>query len=481
MDKAGDLGSAVYYRSPSGWTPGTWRTKSVLQQPGWPDAAALYKAASRVKALPPLVSWGEIQELTKSLAAVAMGRALVLQGGDCAESFHDRPGDVRRRWRLLDETARALEAVTGLPVVRVGRLAGQFAKPRSAHMEAVGDALIPTCRGHIVHEESATPAARTPDPARLVWAYHQAASVLDLLRHERPADGSARDSSLPYPADPPDRLAGRRVHGEPRATTPWTGHEALLMEYEEALTRWDEAHRIWYDSSAHFLWVGERTRQGNGAHVEFLSGISNPVGCKVGPAATPEEVVDICQRLDPGRQPGRLTLITRLGAALAADRLPPLIQAVRNAGHPVIWLCDPMHGNTSTAASGGKTRRLSDVVAEADAFFSGHRRLGTWPAGLHLEMTAEDVAECSGDERAPAPPANDLQRDGHQGVRRQRRTGIRAQLDTWRKPAGVPARRTRGADPRVDEVRTASPARCRKPTRRCARHRLAHPRPDGSE
>jgi 3-deoxy-7-phosphoheptulonate synthase len=409
MHAADDPGIAVLYRSPSRWAPGTWRTKGVLQQPLWPDATALHKAARRVSTLPPLVSLGEIQGLAQSLAAVAKGRAFLLQGGDCVESFHDQPSDVRRRRRLLDETAREMEISTGFPVVRVGRLAGQFAKPRSAPMEAVGGAHIPTFRGHIVHEEAATPEARTPDPARLVWAYHRAASVLDLLRHDaNSVDGSPSRTSSPYQSDPLDRFPARRDYGELSATIPtiptipWTSHEALLLEYEEALTRWDETHGVWYDSSAHFLWVGERTRQGNGAHVEFLSGISNPLGCKVGPSATPEEVVDICHRLDPGRQPGRLTLITRLGAANAADRLPSLIQAVRNAGHPVIWLCDPMHGNSSTALSGRKTRRIPDILHEADAFFGVHHHLGTWPGGLHLEMTGDDVAECSGDDPGDA-------------------------------------------------------------------------------
>jgi 3-deoxy-7-phosphoheptulonate synthase len=371
--------------------------------------------------LPPLVFAGEARRLTQALAQAARGEAFVLQAGDCAESFAELNADsIRDKLKVILQMAVVLTYGSGVPVVKVGRMAGQFAKPRSLPTEDVGGMEIPSFRGHIVNDEAPTAQARTADPSRMVAAYHQSATTLNLLRaftkggfadlaqvhtwNQQFVASSAQGRRYEAVAGEIDRaLRFMRACGidlEAEATLHqvefWTCHEALLLGYEEALTREDSLTGDWYDCSAHMLWVGDRTRQPDGAHVELLSGLHNPIGAKIGPMATVDEVLELCERLDPERVPGRLTLITRLGAARVERALPPLLRAVADAGHPVVWVCDPMHGNTFLSDGGRKTRRFDDVMAEIQGFFSGHRAEGTWPGGVHVELTGDDVTECLG-------------------------------------------------------------------------------------
>ncbi len=308
----------------------------------------------------------------------------------------------------------------GVPVVKLGRIAGQFAKPRSSPTEQVGDQVLDTFRGHMVNDDLPDRAARVPDPNRLITAYQQSVSTLNLLRaftkggfadlnqvhgwNQQFVASSTEGRRFEDIAEGIDRAlrfmsaCGINLTGEDtlHEVDFWTSHEALILDYEEALTRRDSLTDDWYDCSAHMLWVGERTRQLDGAHIEFLSGIHNPVGSKVGPTATPDDVVALCERLNPGRVPGRLTLITRFGAGAVEAKLPPLLEAVRDEGHPVLWVSDPMHGNTFTAEGGVKTRRFDDIVTELQGFFAAHRQVGTWPGGVHVELTGDDVTECLG-------------------------------------------------------------------------------------
>ena len=403
------------------WSPSTWRDRPAAQQPAWPDEAALEAVLKQLGTLPPLVFAGEARQLTDALAQVADGRAFLLQAGDCAESFDDFSADgIRDRLKVILQMAIVLSYSSGVPTVKVGRIAGQFAKPRSSDTEWVGDVELPSFRGHIVNDITPTAAGRVPDPDRLLQAYHQSASTLNLLRafvkggfadlsrvHQWNQDfvASSREGQR-Y-----EQLAGEidralrfmRACGIDSASTPnlhevdfFTSHEALVLGYEEALTRQDSLTGRWYDCSAHMLWVGERTRQLAGAHLEFLRGVGNPLGCKLGPTATPDEVLAICEILNPERVPGRLTLISRMGADAVEDGLRPLLAAVRDAGHPVVWACDPMHGNTFTSAGGKKTRHLDAVLAEIAGFFAAHGAEGTWPGGVHVELTGDDVTECLG-------------------------------------------------------------------------------------
>jgi len=403
------------------WSPATWRDFPAAQQPEWPDEAALDQAVKQLSALPPLVFAGEARALTGALAEVAAGRAFLLQAGDCAESFHDFSADnIRDKLRVILQMAVVLTYGSGVPVVKVGRMAGQFAKPRSSPTERVGDLELPSFRGHIVNDDAPTPEARTPDPQRLLAAYHQSASTLNLVRafvkggfadlrqvhvwNQQFVASSAEGRRYDEIASEIDRAlrfmraCGIRLAEEAalQQVDFWTSHEALLLGYEEALTRRDSLTGDWYDCSAHLLWIGERTREPDGAHVEFLRGVHNPIGVKLGPAATPDEVLTLCERLNPGRVPGRMTLITRMGASRVASALPPLLAAVRDSGHPVVWACDPMHGNTFTSAQGRKTRHFEDVMAEITGFFAAHAGEGTWPGGIHVELTGDDVTECLG-------------------------------------------------------------------------------------
>jgi 3-deoxy-7-phosphoheptulonate synthase len=403
------------------WIPGSWRRHPVAQQPPWPDEEMLKRAVSTLSSLPPLVIASETRQLRASLAAVARGEAFLLQAGDCAESFREFGADhIRDKLKVMLQMAVTLTYAAGVPVVKVGRIAGQFAKPRTAEVERVGELELEAFRGHMVNDEAFDPQARRPDPSRLVSAYHQAAATLNLLRaftkggfadlshvhkwNQEFVASSAEGRRYERIASEIDRAlrfmaaCGIDLQAEEglHETDFWTSHEALVLHYEEALTRRDSLTGDWVDTSGHLLWVGERTRQPDGAHVEFLSGVINPVAVKLGPGATPDEVAALCARLDPGCTPGRLTLITRMGAGRVAEALPPLVERVRASGHPVVWACDPMHGNTFTSESGRKTRRFGDIVAELREWFGVHRALGSWPGGLHVELTGDDVTECLG-------------------------------------------------------------------------------------
>ncbi len=403
------------------WTPSSWQDRPAGQQPSWPDDHALSQVLKELSGYPPLVFAGEARNLTAALGGVAGGRAFLVQAGDCAESFDAFSADaIRDKLRVILQMAVVLTYSSGVPVLKVGRIAGQFAKPRSSDTEVVGGLTLPSFRGHMVNDIGPSEDARRPDPTRLLTAYHQAASTLNLLRaftkggfadlsrvhawnqefvassregrrYDAIADGIERAMRF-MEACGIDLEAEAKLH----QVEFWTSHEALILGYEEALTRQDSLTGDWYDCSAHMLWIGERTRNLDGAHVEFLAGVGNPLGCKVGPTATTDEVLALCERLNPDKVPGRLTLISRMGADKVEDALRPLLRAVADAGHPVVWACDPMHGNTYTAPSGRKTRHLDAVLAEIKGFFDAHAAEGTWPGGVHVELTGDDVTECLG-------------------------------------------------------------------------------------
>ncbi|MBB6174548.1 3-deoxy-7-phosphoheptulonate synthase [Nocardiopsis mwathae] len=369
--------------TPAAWHRASWRHRPAHQQPLWPDPDRACEAARSVSMLPPPVAPASILRLRRDLARAADGSAVVFQGGDCAERFASCVSDtVAAKLRTLLQSAMMLSLGSGLPVVKIGRIAGQFGKPRSADTEVVDGVELPVYRGDIVNGPEPTPEARRPDPERMLHAYGHTRAALRTL-------GGCEAGG----ADPGE-FAWVLEQGPL-----YTSHEALLLDYEEALTRLDPATDRWFDTSAHMVWVGERTRALDGAHIEFVSGIANPVGVKLGPGADIEEVVELCARLDPARSPGRLVLVPRMGARHVRDALPPLVRAVRSAGHPVVWVCDPMHGNTVRSHSGYKTRRFTDIATEVEGFFAVHRAEGTHPAGVHLEMTGEDVTECLGGVR----------------------------------------------------------------------------------
>jgi 3-deoxy-7-phosphoheptulonate synthase len=403
------------------WNPSSWRSLHAEQQPQWPDTGELEHALAQVSGFPPLVFAGEARSLQSSLAQVAAGNAFLLQAGDCAESFEEFSAvNIREKLRVILQMAVVLTYSMGVPVVKVGRMAGQFAKPRSSPVERIGDLDLPSFRGHIVNDLAPTPEARVPDPRRLVQAYHQSASTLNLLRAF--TKGGFADlnrvnawtqefvSSSPegrryeqLAAEIERALNFMRACGVDtenyaalHEVDVFTSHEALILGWEEALTRQDSLTGQWYDCSAHMLWIGERTRQLDGAHVEFLRGVGNPIGCKVGPSTSPDWVVEACERLNPAQIPGRLTLISRMGADKVEDSLRPLLRAVARSGHPVVWACDPMHGNTVTAPNGRKTRDFENIVAEIAGFVRAHKAEGTWPGGIHIELTGENVTECTG-------------------------------------------------------------------------------------
>jgi 3-deoxy-7-phosphoheptulonate synthase len=403
------------------WSPESWRERTALQQPDWPDAAAAATALERQKASPPLVFAGEARQLRDSLARVIDGRAFLLQAGDCVESFNELSTTrVREKLKIILQMSAVLTYGARLPVVKVGRIAGQFTKPRSQPFERFGDVELPSFRGHMVHDDAPTPEARVPDPSRMVEGYNQSASTLNLLRaftkggyadlnqvhlwnqefvasspegrrYERLADEIERALQF-MAACGIDLTAERRLH----EVDFFTSHEGLLLDYEEGLTRRDSLTGDWYDCSAHLLWIGERTRQIDGAHVEFFAGVHNPLAVKLGPTATPSEVIELCEKLNPDRVPGRLTLVARMGAADVTELLPPLLRAVVEESHPVVWACDPMHANTITTADGLKTRRFDAVMREIEGFFRACWEAGVLPGGVHLEFTGEDVTECLG-------------------------------------------------------------------------------------
>ena len=403
------------------WTPSSWRALTAAQQPEWPDEGDLDRALKQIASYPPLVFAGEARSLQASLAQVSAGNAFLLQAGDCAESFDEfSANNIREKLRVILQMAVVLTYSLGVPTVKVGRMAGQFAKPRSSSFEKVGDVELPSFRGHIVNSPATTMAARIPDPDRLVQAYHQSASTLNLVRAF--TKGGFADLSRvqawtqEFVGSSPEgqryeQLATEieramrfmRACGVDTENTStlhevdvFTSHEALLLGYEEALTRQDSLTGAWYDCSAHMLWIGERTRQLDGAHVEFLRGVGNPIGCKVGPSTDVEFVLEVCEKLNPARVPGRLTLISRMGADKVETCLRPLLRAVRDAGHPVVWACDPMHANTFTSVGGLKTRHFDDIIREIAGFVNAHRAEGTWPGGIHVELTGDNVTECLG-------------------------------------------------------------------------------------
>ncbi|HAP75863.1 MAG TPA: 3-deoxy-7-phosphoheptulonate synthase class II [Acidimicrobiaceae bacterium] len=403
------------------WTPSSWQAFPAAQQPDWPDMGDLDRALKQIASYPPLVFAGEARSLQTSLGQVAAGNAFLLQAGDCAESFEEfSANNIREKLRVILQMAVVLTYSLGVPVVKVGRMAGQFAKPRSSPTEKIGDLELPSFRGHIVNGDAPTEAARVPSPERLVQAYNQSAATLNLLRAftkggfadlarvhawtQEFVGSSPEGQRYEQLANEIDRaLRFMRACGiDTEVTHPlhetdvYTSHEALLLGYEEALTRQDSLTGGWYDCSAHMLWIGERTRQLDSAHIEFLRGVGNPIGCKVGPTTSPEYVLELCERLNPAHIPGRLTLISRMGADKVEDALRPLLRAVRDAGHPVVWSCDPMHGNTITSTSGRKTRTFDSICAEIDGFVRAHQAEGTWPGGIHVELTGDNVTECTG-------------------------------------------------------------------------------------
>lgn len=409
------------------WTPSSWQGFPAAQQPAWPDENELTNALKQIASFPPLVFAGEARSLQASLGQVASGNAFLLQAGDCAESFEEFSAvNIREKLRVILQMAVMLTYSMGVPVVKVGRIAGQYAKPRSNNTEVVGDIELPVFRGHMVNDPSPLSAARTPNPERLVQAYHQAASTLNLLRaftkggfadlsrvhawNQEFVATSAEGQRYEQVASEIERALGfMRACGIDTETTSalhqvdvYTSHEALILGYEESLTRQDSLTGAWYDCSAHMLWIGERTRQLDGAHIEFLRGVGNPIGCKIGKSTTVEYLLELCETLNPARIPGRLTLITRMGADDVEETLRPLLRAVRDAGHPVVWACDPMHGNTFSAPNGRKTRHFDDIIREITGFVRAHRAEGTWPGGIHIELTGENVTECLGGSQALA-------------------------------------------------------------------------------
>ncbi len=405
----------------SAWTPDSWRARPAGQQPEWPDADELGVALGDLRRQPPLVFAGEARQLTESLAAVASGDAFLLQAGDCAESFDAFSADsIRDKLKVILQMAVVLTYGTGVPTVKVGRIAGQFAKPRTVPTETRDGVELPSYRGDMVNDFAFDAAARQADPQRLMRSYHQSAATLNLLRAFTKggfADlNRVHQWNLEYVSTSREGQRYEAVAQEIERALRFmdacgidlaaevqlhqvdffTAHEALVLEYEEMLTRRDSLTDRWYDCSAHLLWAGERTRQPDGAHVEFLSGVENPVGVKLGPDVSPEDVLALCERLNPARQPGRLVLYSRMGADRVAETLPPLLRAVRMAGHPVVWACDPMHGNTFVHESGYKTRRFEDVMRELRGFFAACDAADVWPGGVHVELTGENVTECLG-------------------------------------------------------------------------------------
>lgn len=403
------------------WNPASWQQFAAAQQPDWPDQDALERAVKTLAAQPPLVFAGEARSLTRSLAQVANGEAFLLQAGDCAESFQAFSADsIRDKLKVILQMAVVLQYSAGVPVVKVGRIAGQFAKPRSSPTETVDGTELPSFRGDMVNDVAFTQQARTPNPDRLLTAYNQSASTLNLLRaftkggfadlkrvhawNQEFVASSDEGRHYDHIADEIDRAlsfmtsCGIAAKATPQLNTVdfYTSHEALILGYEEALTRLDSFTDDWYDCSAHMLWIGERTRQIDGAHVQFLAGVHNPIGVKIGPTSDAQEVIALCEALNPDRIPGRLSLITRMGADKIRDLLPPLLKAVRDEKYPVVWACDPMHANTFTSSTGHKTRHFDSVLDEITGFFEAHDAVGTWPGGVHIELTGDDVTECLG-------------------------------------------------------------------------------------
>lgn len=403
------------------WTPSSWRDFPILQVPEYNDAAQVKNVEEILAKKPPLVFAGEVQNLRSQLGSVANGEGFLLQGGDCAESFAEFSADmIRDSFKVFLQMAVVLTFGASMPVVKIGRVAGQFAKPRSSPLEVIDGVELPSYRGDMINGIGFNPAERQPDPERLLRVYEQSASTLNLLRafaqggladlhavHDWTTEfvsaGAQRYAELASRID--ECLAFMNACGVNPATSRalaetdfFTSHEALLLNYEEPLTRQDTItdEKGWYATSAHMIWIGDRTRQLEGAHVEYMRGISNPIGLKCGPSLEPDNLLRLIDQLNPENSPGRLTLIARMGAKDVRTKLPPLLKAVKAHGASVVWCCDPMHGNTIKASSGYKTRRVEDVFKEVEGFFDAHDSEGTYPGGVHFEMTGQNVTECVG-------------------------------------------------------------------------------------
>jgi len=426
MHRELDFASALTTEGyPYAWSPSSWRAHPVRQMPAYDDDAQLATVEGRLRAFPPLVFAGEARELRRQLGEVAAGRGFLLQGGDCAESFAEFQADyIRDTLRVLLQMSAVLAFGAGTPVVKVGRLAGQFAKPRSSDTERQGDVELPIYRGDIINALEFTPEARRADPERQIQAYSQSAATLNLLRaltdggyaaltrvHEHNLDFVAQSAQGKRYQEVADRITEALTFmaacGVSDLNTPamastklYTSHEALLLGYEEALTRTDSTSGGCYNTAAHMPWIGDRTRAIDGAHVEYMRGIANPIGLKAGPTMTPDDLLRLCDVLNPRNEAGRLTVIARMGHELVGSHLPPLIRALKREGTVVVWSCDPMHGNTVKAASGYKTRPFAQIMREIVSFFAVHRAESTHPGGIHVEMTGQNVTECTGGAQA---------------------------------------------------------------------------------
>lgn len=418
---ASDPTLAYEAATPGQWHPDSWRSKPIVQVPTYPDANALQAVEAQLRTVPPLVFGGEARQLKHRLAQVAQGKAFLLQGGDCAEAFGEfHPIKIRDTFRILLQMAVILTFAGRLPVVKVGRVAGQFAKPRSSDVETRDGVTLPSYRGDIINGQDFTPDARVPDPQRMVQGYHQAAATLNLLRafaqggyadlhqvHRWTLDFIENDPLADRYRELADRIdeclafmaaCGLTAESAPmiRETEFYTSHEALLLPYEQSLTRVDSTNGQWYDCSAHMLWIGYRTADPQGAHIEFLRGIQNPLGLKIGTGTDPDQLVRIAHMLNPQNEPGRLTLISRMGASQVEAHLPRLVRMVKREGLNVVWSCDPMHGNTQTSSTGYKTRNFQDILTEVTRFFDVHEAEGTHAGGVHFELTGHNVTECTG-------------------------------------------------------------------------------------
>ena len=407
------------------WSPDSWRRKPVSQMPAFPDAEALRAVEAQLAGFPPLVFAGEARKLTKALAKVASGDSFLLQGGDCAESFAEHSADnIRDFFRVFMQMAVVMTFAAASPVVKVGRVAGQFAKPRSSDVESVDGVELPSYRGDIVNDIDFTQKSRTPDPQRQLMAYRQSAATLNLLRAFSAGGYANLDFvhqwMLGFVKDSPQSsryndVANRisealdfmracgidpESHPEMRTTDLYTSHEALLLGYEQALTRVDSTSGDYYATSGHMIWIGDRTRQADHAHVEYFRGVKNPIGLKCGPSLKPDGLLELIETLNPDNISGRLSLICRFGADKVFECLPPLVQAVQRSGRSVVWVCDPMHGNTVKSDSGYKTRPFDRILQEVKHFFAVHEAEATYAGGIHLEMTGRNVTECTGGARA---------------------------------------------------------------------------------
>jgi 3-deoxy-7-phosphoheptulonate synthase len=408
------------------WTPSSWRKFPIKQQPTYANQDALEAVEEKLSTYPPLIFSGEAKKLKEKLAAAGRGEAFLLQGGDCAESFSDfNTSNIKNLFKLMLQMNMVLMYSTGKPIVKVGRIAGQFAKPRSSDFEEINGIQLPSYRGDIINGMEFTEEARIPNPENMLKAYNQAGATLNLLRafsrggladlakvHQWNLDfikGNPLGKKYDELSDKIDHsmkfMAACGLNSEMmpqlHQTTLYTSHEALLLNYEEALTRQEAETGDWYDCSAHMLWIGDRTRNLTEAHIEYFRGISNPIGCKVGPTMQEDELIELIKALNPDNEEGRLNLIVRMGASKIREYFPKLLKKVKDSGLNVVWSCDPMHGNVEKSSTGFKTRNFDNILSEVEQFFSIHHEMGTIPAGIHLEMTGNDVTECTGSTSSP--------------------------------------------------------------------------------